>query len=75
MLPIVEGGRVLGEMPVDLSVQCATCREWTQNLQCRAFPDLIPEDIRTGAVDHTDPYPGDGGVRYRPIENLDPEGL
>lgn len=75
LIPIVEGGVVLGEMPVVLSEQCATCAHWTANLQCEAFPDLIPEDIRTGAFDHTDPHEGDGGVRYRPIDDLHPEGI
>jgi hypothetical protein len=67
MLPIVEDGKVLGEMPVELSEQCATCRRWTQNMQCEAFPDLIPEAIRTGEFDHTQPFDGDGGLRFDPI--------
>lgn len=74
LVPIVEGGVVLGEVPVELSEQCATCRHWTANLQCEAFPDLIPADIRAGRFDHTDPHEGDGGVRYEPIDRLHPEG-
>lgn len=67
MLPIVEDGKVIGEMSIELSVQCATCRNWTQNVQCKAFPDLIPEAIRTGQHDHREPFPNDHGILYDPI--------
>lgn len=68
MMPVVVDGVRVAEVPTDLSEQCVTCRHWTANLQCEAFPELIPEDIRSGEFDHTNPHDGDGGIRYE----LDP---
>lgn len=54
-------------MPV--SWQCLKCRHFDLNLTCKAFPDGIPEEIMTGQHDHRNPYPGDQGIRYEPVEN------
>ncbi len=35
---------------------------------CAAFPDGIPLPIWKGENDHTKSYPGDGGIRYEPVE-------
>lgn len=35
-----------------------------QVVTCDAFPDGIPEEIAYGDNDHTEPYPGDGGIQY-----------
>ena len=34
---------------------------------CKAFPDGIPQPIISGMVTHTKPYPGDKGIRYKPL--------
>ena len=49
-------------------VPCDLCKHVRENDTCKAFPDGIPEDILTGEHDHTEPYPGDNGIQFEPIE-------
>jgi hypothetical protein len=37
-------------------------------LTCDAFPRGIPSSILLSAADHLVPYPGDGGLRFDPID-------
>ena len=48
------------------SEQCVLCTHYHVNETCDAFPQGIPAPIRSGAFDHTKPYPGDHDVRYEP---------
>jgi hypothetical protein len=52
---------------------CLKCKHFNQDLKstkfdCAAYPDGIPEAIYTSQNDHTQPYPGDNGIRFEPIE-------
>ncbi len=36
--------------------------------QCSAFPAGIPLPIWNGENNHTEPYPGDNGIRFQSVE-------
>lgn len=44
---------------------CHRCLHRRGVLTCDAFTDGIPFEILTGEVDHTVPYPGDGGIVFK----------
>jgi hypothetical protein len=50
------------------SYQCVFCKNYNSELKCKAFPDGIPEEILTGEHDHTEPFEGDNGIRFEPID-------
>lgn len=63
-----EGGR-------PTALQCARCRQaFPGEPRCNAFPGGIPMPILAGMVDHREPFPGDGSIRWTPIPPRDPEG-
>lgn len=55
-------------------VQCAFCRHFRKarfdGNFCDAFPDGdgIPQAIIESEHDHRQPYPGDHGVRFAPVD-------
>jgi hypothetical protein len=58
--------------------QCVLCVHWRSPLDtgvdaqtCAAFPDGIPAGVWNNRVDHRNPVPGDGGVRWAPRESGD----
>ena len=50
------------------SGQCIGCKHYTMMSTCEAFPDKIPYKIISGQFIHTEPYPGDHGIMYDPID-------
>jgi len=48
--------------------QCFECKNYTDNLECKAYPNGIPEKILLGEVDHTKPYKGDNGIQFEAIK-------
>ncbi len=48
--------------------QCISCRHYTGVLTCEAFPDGIPSEIVTCDFIHTEPYPGDHGIQFEPVD-------
>lgn len=46
--------------------KCIHLHEIKNKFSCDAFPDGIPQEIYTGLDDHRGPFPGDGGIRFRP---------
>lgn len=51
-----------------MTFQCPTCKHYNGTFTCDAYPDRIPDEILTGEYDHTEPFEGDNGIQYEPIE-------
>lgn len=61
--------------PKDVGVtdpQCYFCKHFNRDnpgaVACDAFPNGIPARILTNLHDHHEPYSGDGGIRFEPME-------
>lgn len=56
------------------AIPCAVCERFNPDVKdgnfCEAFPDGagIPDAIITAERDHTHPFPGDNGLRFKAIE-------
>ena len=54
-----------------ISGQCPYCKHILSGkgfLACEAFPEGIPQEIADGSVSHREPYEGDNGIQFEPIE-------
>lgn len=38
---------------------------------CAAFPDGIPRPIIDGEIEHREPFPGDRGIRFEPVQDAE----
>lgn len=48
--------------------QCPKCIHFwvaSEKASCDAFPDGIPTEILVGNFDHSKPFSGDSGIRFR----------
>ena len=55
------------------AMQCATCKNHIpRTVTCKAFPNGIPREIKSGQFDHSKPHPQDNGILYEPEENRKP---
>ena len=54
-------------MSVPIAI-CYQCKNKKKGLFCEAFSMGIPEEILFGKNDHTEPYEGDNGIQFEPIE-------
>ena len=56
---------------MQIEAPCIFCKHYTKNIECKAFPKGIPEEIFiTGEHDHTKPFKGDNGILFEPLEEL-----
>jgi hypothetical protein len=53
---------------------CWKCRHFREDITCKPFPQGIPWQILTSKADHHQPYPGDQGIRFEPLEEVVPLG-
>ena len=51
--------------------QCLICAYRLNGLTCAAFPDGIPQIILTNDFDHTEPFDGDNGIRFKMREGAE----
>jgi hypothetical protein len=57
------------EMPI-----CLGCRHYDRTapgpgFACTAFPDGIPDEIFYSEADHREPFEGDQGIRFDPVDD------
>jgi hypothetical protein len=54
-------------------LQCIECKHFDAaatpaEFRCSAFPDGIPDPILLSKHDHHEPYPGDHGILFEPVD-------
>ena len=59
--------RFIGDEKSVTVPQCNGCVHYNGKKSCKAFR-IIPIKILLNEHDHTQPYPGDNGIRYEPTK-------
>jgi hypothetical protein len=54
-------------MPIYIN-SCQECDRYLLAGRCIAFPNGIPSKIWENDDDHSNPYEGDNGIQFEPIE-------
>lgn len=49
-------------------IQCVHCFHYLVEHTCEAYPNGIPDQIFQGLHDHTKPFKGDKGIRFKSYE-------
>ena len=52
-----------------ISYQCITCKHYWGVGKCDAYEEQIPDAILTGEHDHIEPYEGDNGIQFEPVDD------
>ncbi len=47
------------------SPKCFSCKHYTGDLACHAFPDGIPGNVLSWDLPHDEPISGDNGLQYQ----------
>lgn len=60
-----------------MNASCQNCKHFDhlRRTVCAAFPGGIPLPITWGEIIHTEPFPGDNGIRFEPMTAADQDAL
>jgi hypothetical protein len=61
---------ISGKLSDYIFSQCLFCKHWQPGAKCSAFHGGIPADILRNWHDHHQPYPGDHGILFEPLEGI-----